>query len=112
MQTASTRADLAGTLPGLTPPAALAPATTDNPTDNPSGTPPDVDRIMAHRFSLGEPRSLQYKLGMRAALEHRLYDSYFPDCPYPPEHSAHDAYFAGIEEGLQMSTRHPTQVPA
>ena len=92
----------------LAPPPALAPATTDNPTD----TPPDVDIIMAHRFSLGEPRSIQYKLGMRAALEHRLYDSYFPDCPYPTEHSAHDAYFAGVEEGLQMGARYLTQVPA
>ena len=86
-----------------------------NTTSNASAdasTQHNVDRIMTERFATGTPRSLQYKLGMRATLEHRLYSVPFADCPFDAGHPAADAYFAGCEEGKSIARRLASQVPA
>lgn len=71
----------------------------------PTPTPPDIQRIMMERFATGTPRSLAYKLGMRAVLEHRLYGQAFSDCPAKLGSAEADAYFAGCEEGKAIARK-------
>ena len=75
-------------------------------------TSPIVKRIMAERFANSTPRSLAYKLGMRAALENRLHDMPFSEFPYVLGDAAADAYLAGCAEGKVLACKYRDEVPA
>jgi hypothetical protein len=60
---------------------------------------PTVDELMAEAFATGrDPRSQEYKAGVRAILECRLNGEPLP-APYALGTVQADAYFAGQNEG-------------
>ncbi|MFZ4875002.1 hypothetical protein ACL9RI_07950 [Janthinobacterium sp. Mn2066] len=80
---------------------AIMPGTTTplhSPSSSITGTL-SVDQLFQTAFYNGRtPRSQEYKVGVRMALEHRIERKDF-DMPYSAGTAAADAYFAGIEEG-------------
>lgn len=75
-------------------------------------TPTDIDRIMTERFATGTLRSMPYKLGVRAALESRLYGAPVDVCRFEPGHSDADAYYAGWAEGKAIARKVLEDLPA
>lgn len=64
--------------------------------------PATADSLMDRAFNTPrDPRSPEYKAGVRAALEFRLNRVRIP-MPYPPASAASDAYHAGIGEGHRI----------
>lgn len=67
-----------------------------------------VDRLLEAAFKYGDPRSPQYQLGARAALERRLMGKQFR-CPYKMGAAQADAWFAGVDRGNAIWVRHVEQ---
>ncbi|CAN7774966.1 hypothetical protein [Paraburkholderia hospita] len=62
-------------------------------------TTPTVDELIAKAFAPGrDPRSAEYKAGVRAMLEKRLNGQPLP-MPYAQGTAQCDAYFASWDEG-------------
>jgi hypothetical protein len=60
---------------------------------------PTVDELMAEAFAPGrDPRSPEYKAGVRSILDWRINGAQ-PALPYALGTAQADAYFAGQEEG-------------
>ncbi len=60
----------------------------------------DIDRLMAETFSAPrDPRSPQYRAGVRVILERKLIGTPLPALPYLLGSASADAYFAGQGEG-------------
>lgn len=66
-----------------------------------------VDSLFNEAFAKNlhrDPRSEEYKAGVRAALTYRLHGTKI-QCPYRTGTSQADAYFAGTEEGHRIWRR-------
>lgn len=64
-----------------------------------------VDELMTEAFSVPrDPRSPEYKAGVRAALCLRIDGKRIVD-PYPPGTAASDAFYSGTEEGHRIWRR-------
>ena len=61
-----------------------------------------VDDTLAERFGPSNARSVEYRTGVRVALEWRLMRSPM-GCPYPFGSVQADAFEAGLSEGLRIS---------
>lgn len=69
-------------------------------------TQAEIDELMATTFTTArDPRSPQYRQGVRAMLEHRLMGQAFQWSGHQPGSCELDAYFAGQTEGLHIATR-------
>lgn len=65
-----------------------------------------IDAMMAATFHAGrDPRSEEYKAGVRALLTQRLTKNQVP-FPYEIGTAGADAYFAGIDEGFVVWERY------
>jgi hypothetical protein len=63
---------------------------------------PTVDELMAEAFAPGcDPRSNEYKRGVRAMLERKINGKTIP-LPYDPGTAQADAYMAGWDEGRRI----------
>jgi hypothetical protein len=63
----------------------------------------NIDALMTKLFDdpAREPRSPEYKNGVRSTLEFCI-NGGDPVCPYPMGTSAADAFISGMDEGRQM----------
>lgn len=65
-----------------------------------------LDRLMSAAFFVGrQPRSEQYRQGVRAILAHRLEAAPLPEVPFPIGTPEADAYFSGQNEGRDIARR-------
>lgn len=61
-----------------------------------------VDELMTQAFSVPrDPRSAEYKAGVRAVLDYRLHGKQM-SLPFRIGTAAADAYFAGTDEGHRI----------
>lgn len=64
-----------------------------------SARPMTVDALMAAAFGVPrDPRSPEYKAGVRAALAFRI-DGIKIRCPHPMGTAQADAFYSGVDEG-------------
>lgn len=71
-----------------------------------TGSADDIDRLMAKAFFVGrDPRSAQYRQGVRSILEHRLAGTPLNEVPYRMGTAEADAYFVGQSEGHAIARR-------
>ena len=65
-----------------------------------------VDRLFNEAFAPGrEPRSAEYKAGVRALLDQRVGRGRLA-CPYPAGTAQADAFYAGADEGRVLWRAH------
>lgn len=63
-----------------------------------------AQQVFDNAFRPGrEPRSEAYKQGVMACLRVRLDGMQYSPCPYKAGTAESDAYFAGIDEGRELS---------
>lgn len=81
------------------------------PADTPEQRPCDVVHdILAQRFTIRDTHSVEYREGVRVALEWRLMRAPM-GCPYASGTVQADAFLAGIAEGRMLPMETPVATP-
>jgi hypothetical protein len=72
----------------------------------PNKAPDLVEQLFKAAFDTArDPRSAEYKEGVRAALNYRI-NGVHTRCPYPAASAQSDAFYAGITEGHSIWRAH------